>query len=814
MLVGLPLGGVAHPPALPGAIGASVVPPAAPSRGYQVIDYNSSVDGANLSYLEWLPAGYNSTKSYPLVVFLHGLGYDGNELLVLSGGVAAIQNASAYQFLLISINTRTLSGFYVNSPYSGPQEQDVLDAISHEETLRHVNTTQVYMFGSSMGTIGSYSIAAHHPGLLRGIGAVAECPETFMAVYYHFIIGYQDSYLTTTNGLLPNQSAQSFAETYYLDPVRYYPQNFSNVLLYAVQGGNDNRCPNNPHLFGYQQSNNTYLNSTCLIVKSWGQPANCQTPFANLSSAYPGQYLWRFDFEPTGQHTLNDLAPADMFQFWLGRLPTGLYCGTPGDPPFSCSDAPQVPAPTASPASVDVNATLALHVAPIGGSPPYTYYWRGLPRGCVSENTSTLTCVPALIGTYNVSTVVVDSNSSEGLSPTTVVVVNPLFAVRAGGSPQVGPAPLVVNFTTSMRGGTPPATAHWEFGDGAGSSLANVTHAFASTGTYIVKEWVNDSGGGAYVGTLTIEVGPLPLVATLPEPSRTSADVGQRVSFTSSASGGTAPYTFGWLGLPPGCTSSNATSLNCTPTAAGVFTVQMTARDAVGLEVQSPSLGFAVYVPPVTTGLTAARTATDIGAPVALTLSVVGGAPPLTTVWLGLPAGCASSNSLLLTCSPTDVGTYIVSASSTDSNGFVSNSSSVTLSVVERPTIVSIQGAPDPAVTGQAWTLNASLHGGTAPVTWSYEGLPAGCVSANSSTLTCTPSTGGSFMVQVIATDGAGVRAESNFSLTVSSSSPGPGLFAPPSQLVLDVLTAGVALAIVAISVMILVLWRNSRRGR
>ncbi len=307
------------------------------AAAYRTIYYASSVDGANLSYLEWLPAGYSARNTYPLAVFLHGLGQSGSELLTETQGPATIANASAFGFVLISINTRTPAGFYVNSPYSGPQEQDVLDAIAHEESLRSIRSSAVFLFGTSMGSIGAWSIAGHHPSLFRGIGAIAECPEVYAANYWHFLYdkpGYRQ-YLTTTGGQGP-KTAYFRAQTYYLDNVRYYPTNYSGLRLYAVQGSADNRCPNNLALFGYQQSNNTFLNSTCLVISVWGQPANCQTPFANFSSLFPKLYPWRFVYEPGGLHSFNDLNPKDLFQFWTGKVPVGLYCARMGQTPSAC----------------------------------------------------------------------------------------------------------------------------------------------------------------------------------------------------------------------------------------------------------------------------------------------------------------------------------------------------------------------------------------------------------------------------------------------------------------------------------------------
>ncbi|HZY92946.1 MAG TPA: PKD domain-containing protein [Thermoplasmata archaeon] len=783
------------------------------TRTYRTIGYNSSVDGKALTYYEWEPANYNASRAYPLAVFLHGLGYDGNELLQLASGIASIQNASDFQFLLISLNTRTLTGFYVNSPYSGPQEQDVLDAIGHEETIRQVNTSAVFIFGSSMGTIGAYSIAAHHPGLVRGIGAVAECPEMFMAGYFHYLIGQQGSFLTTTGGYLPNQSAQALSETYYLDSVRYYPTNYSHVLLYAVQGADDNRCPNNPNVFGYQQSNNTFLNSTCLIVKNWSQPPSCQTPFSNLSAANPGEYLWRYVYEPTGLHTLNDLAPQDMFRFWLGEEPTGLYCAAPGDTPFSCSAGPQVGAPVASPANVDLGSNLTLSVSTLGGAPPYGYHWRGLPKGCVTVNASSLRCQPSSVGTYNVSVLVVDSNFSYGLSPVTSVGVNPVLDVRSTGAPLAGVAPLLVAYGNTIRGGTLPVSVSWAFGDGGRSSISNVTHSYVANGTYECRVWVNDSGGASSTSNFTVHVGPLPLGVSGVTANRSAADIGQSVRFNSTAFGGSGMYTYTWSGLPPPCVSANSTAVSCVTSGAGLYPVRVTVQDSSGAQVVSPPFDFVVSTVPVASQLIASRTAVEVGQSLSFNLTIVGGAPPFSISWSGLPAGCASGSTVGLSCAPSAAGSFTVGGDVTDANGVAAQSPAVRLLVHPALTFVSLVGDPSPATVGQAWTVSAAVSGGAPPVSWSYVGLPPGCASQNASVILCTPSVSGTYVVRATATDTLGRAAQANLSVSVGEvASTGPATI--PGTSVPVWLVVGVAAAAAVVLGLLALLWRRSRADR
>jgi pimeloyl-ACP methyl ester carboxylesterase len=324
-----------------GAPGAGPTPcarPGNPTGPFTTQYYTSSVDGTLLSYYEWLPAGYTSNERLPLLMFLHGKGYQGNSIWTVPAGAASVTDALAAGFLVVSLNTRNASGFYVNSPYTGPQEQDVLDAIAHEKALRTVGS--VYLYGFSMGTMGAISIASHHPGLVRGIVLVAPCTDLYEVQAYKISVNRSsdlDPFLNTTGGFLANQSSYADGETYYLSSMRFYPQNLSSVRLYVVAGGADEDCPNNPAIWGYQEANNTLVNSTCLSASSLAEPAQCTTPLGNLSLLHGSRYHFRFVFEAAGTHTLAMLDPADLIAYLLGTVPDGVYDASVGGTPLPAS---------------------------------------------------------------------------------------------------------------------------------------------------------------------------------------------------------------------------------------------------------------------------------------------------------------------------------------------------------------------------------------------------------------------------------------------------------------------------------------------
>ncbi|HZY71428.1 MAG TPA: hypothetical protein VFF67_10695 [Thermoplasmata archaeon] len=295
------------------------------------INYTSSVDGFLLSYVETLPAGFNKSRTYPLAVELHGLT---GETVPISGGLPSYvvpttaQAAAAAGFILLNPNTRTGSGWYINSNYTGPQEQDILDAIAMERTVRHIGS--VYLFGESMGSIGTLEIGLDHPHLFRGLGAIASFSDFFEM--YDYLNSTAYSYLTQfmllpSGGALPNASAYARGIFVHLSSLRFHPQNLSGQRLYVANGAQDVLASNNLSLWPYQQENNTLVNRTCLTSTTFAEPSNCTTPVGALAALHPGQFAYRYVFEPNGPHDYYLMNASDMFAFWLGQRPSGTYWG-------------------------------------------------------------------------------------------------------------------------------------------------------------------------------------------------------------------------------------------------------------------------------------------------------------------------------------------------------------------------------------------------------------------------------------------------------------------------------------------------------
>ena len=305
------------------------------------VSYNASTDGFPLSYAEILPTGYVSSQSYPLLVYLHG---EGTTSAWVPGGAgnglsgyqtdtrpgastlrAIVSNASAFHVILIAPSPRSLQGFYTNSPCGGPEEQDTLDAIAHEESIRNVSS--VYVLGFSMGSIAALSLAGHHAKMFSGVAVAGSFTDAFEE--YAYQPRPSSGLLYISCGSRPSPTNASAAALFnYLSVARLAPHNFSGVRLWAATGGQDHGAPNNLTLWPFLQVNNTFLNSTCLVAASAGEPANCTTPFSSLHRLFPSRFAYRMLFEPLGTHVLTQFDPRDVFTFLTGREAGGCFTST------------------------------------------------------------------------------------------------------------------------------------------------------------------------------------------------------------------------------------------------------------------------------------------------------------------------------------------------------------------------------------------------------------------------------------------------------------------------------------------------------
>ncbi len=90
---------------------------------------------------------------------------------------------------------------------------------------------------------------------------------------------------------------------------------------------------------------------------------------------------------------------------------------------------------------------------------------------------------------------------------------------------------------------------------------------------------------------------------------------------------------------------------------------------------------------------------------------------------------------------------------------------------------------PAAIAPGQRVDVNATVTGGEFPLTYSYSGLPSGCVSVNATNLSCSPSGTGEYTVSVRVHDPTGSNGTASASLTIGSPVAITSFTAVPSNL-------------------------------
>jgi hypothetical protein len=227
---------------------------------------------------------------------------------------------------------------------------------------------------------------------------------------------------------------------------------------------------------------------------------------------------------------------------------------------------------------MDVNETVSFSATLTGGSGGYSYLWNGLPAGCVSLNSASLSCTPTISGSFSVNVTATDSLGHAGLSQDVNFSVYPALVITAfTASPSTLDVGQVTSISVKTSGGTSPL--FYSYPGWPSICLPSNSSGFSCatlfSGDYTVNVTVTDATLATAKATTSITVNPaMAFTATLsssivsisgtslacfPSSCPTSA------YFNVSASGGTGPLTYSYSGLPAGCSSSNTSSLLCTP---------------------------------------------------------------------------------------------------------------------------------------------------------------------------------------------------------------------------------------------------------
>ncbi len=254
-----------------------------------LITYPSSVDGAALDYLEYLPAGYNPAVAYPMVILLHGAGGNINQYDTPEWHTAA----DSHGYVLAMAHARTLPGygvsrlsFYMNGALV-PAEQDILDLIPVVKGRHLIDPNRIYLAGYSMGGVGALNIATLNPGVFAAAAPGAPMSDLFQQWNYA-PSAPAPNFATLFGG--PYSQTAAIKTYYYENSPRFLISNLMNTPIRVVHGISDILIPNATNIWRYMESR--HILDTPGFSDSRGQAVTLQ----QMQSAWPGsfyeEHLW------------------------------------------------------------------------------------------------------------------------------------------------------------------------------------------------------------------------------------------------------------------------------------------------------------------------------------------------------------------------------------------------------------------------------------------------------------------------------------------------------------------------------------------
>ena len=454
---------------------------------------------------------------------------------------------------------------------------------------------------------------------------------------------------------------------------------------------------------------------------------------------------------------------------------------------------------TVNPATVP-NGTVAVAysqtITASGGVAPYSFAVTAgaLPAGLTLSPGGVLSGTPTAGGSFNFTVTATDSSPFPGpfagsraytlviAPPTISLPATPLaggtlgaaysaaitpasggtapyaYAVTAGALP----GGLTLNTATGAVTGTPSALGTFNFSITATDSSTG-TGPYTATQAYSIV--VIDNPPIANSGTLTVAYN----AAATPVPLNITGGTPTSVAIATPAVNGTAIAT--------------GTTITYQPTAgfAGSDSFTYTATNSGG--TSTPATITVTVNDPVITITASGGFAATVAAPYTQTFTWNGGAQPWSSYQVtNLPAGLSitgnTANSVTISGTPTQAGSFTLNASATDSstgNGPYSVGQAFTLTVAGPNLALAPAGTTFVAPYSVAYSQSFTASGGIGPYTYVRTGtLPPG-LSFAGNTVSGTPTTPGSFSFTITATDtgatgtGAPFTVAENYTITVAA---------------------------------------------
>jgi kumamolisin len=296
---------------------------------------------------------------------------------------------------------------------------------------------------------------------------------------------------------------------------------------------------------------------------------------------YYGDATYGYNATTTNSHAYRSLGTFCPSLFVSDASTNGGYANTTCITVTSPSSVPIISSFSANPAIMTLGNTTYLNISAYGGSGTLSYAYAGLPAGCTSSNTNSLSCLPTAAGTYTVRAYVNDSSLHSVSANTTLTVNMPGVPIAISGF-DAFPGSLIIGGSTYLNvtasGGT-GALSYYFTGLPSGCSTQDSPSLHCTptaTGSYDVRVFVNDSNGHTANADTTLSVTPVTVTLVSLSPTTAPLLSGGSQSFTAIATCDAA------------CPAGIAYSWNLTNSAMGTITgtgasVSFTAGSTAGI---------------------------------------------------------------------------------------------------------------------------------------------------------------------------------------------------------------------------------------
>ncbi len=454
-----------------------------------------------------------------------------------------------------------------------------------------------------------------------------------------------------------------------------------------------------------------------------------------------------------------------------------------------------------SAASIALGNSVTLTGAASGGTSPYTYaffYKLSTASSYTTlqnfSSTKTVTFKPTAAGNYDIVIKVKDGAGNTAREQYALQVTSSTLTNNSKMSSTSIALGNSVTLTGAASGGTSPYTYAFYYKKSTASSYTTISN-FSSTktatfkptaaGTYDVVIKVKDSAGNTARKQLSLTV--ISVLTNSSKISATTITLGNTLTVTAAASGGTSPYTYAVFykkASDSSYTTAQKYSTNKTvtikPAKATTYTVLVRVKDSEGTYIDKT---FSVNVKPAALANTSTLSATSIalGNSVTLTGAATGGTSPYTYAFFYKKSTDSSyttiknfSTTKTVTLKPTASGTYDVVIKVKDSAGTVERKQ-LSLTVTKALTNSSKMSATSIAL-GNSVTLTGAATGGTSPYYYafyykkstdsSYTTLKA---FSTTKTVTLKPTAAGTYDVVIKVKDSTGAVERKQYSLTVTA---------------------------------------------